>query len=143
MGAPSQSLKASRLSAVSSSLVLFSAVLCSVNGCGPRDRLCTLQGAVTYGTEAVTEGTVTFEESASKATFQAVISPEGKYALQVTPGTYKIMVEPPLVVETKGSDPGQTFKIVKNIPNKFRLSQSTPLTSTVDTDATLDFNLKK
>jgi hypothetical protein len=98
---------------------------------------------VTYGTEAVAEGTITFEETVSKATVQAVLSPEGKYSLRVAPGTYKVMVEPPMVAETRGSDPGLTFKKVKNIPTSVRLSQTTPLTSTVDSDATLNFDLKK
>ena len=124
-------------------VALCSAVLCSFCGCGAREKMCTLQGTVTYGTEAVTEGTITFEESVSKATVQAVLSPEGRYSLRLAPGTYKVIVEPPMVAETRGSDPGQTFKKVKNIPNNFRLSQSTPLTSTVDADATLDFDLRK
>lgn len=91
----------------------------------------------------MTEGTITFEESVSKATVQAALSPEGKYSLRVAPGMYKVMVEPPMVAETRGSDPGQTFKKVKNIPNNVRLSQTTPLTSTIDADATINFDLKK
>jgi hypothetical protein len=120
-----------------------SVVVGSVCGCGAREEICTVQGRVTFGTEAVAEGTVTFEESVSKNTFQAVLSPEGKYSLRVAPGKYKIIVEPPMVAETRGSDPGQTFKKVKNIPSNFRLSGTTPLTSTIDADATLDFDLKK
>lgn len=125
------------------SVPLCTLVLGSLGGCGSSEKVCTLQGTVTYGTEAVTEGTITFEESASKATVQAVLSPAGKYSLRVAPGTYKIMVEPPLIEETRGSDPGQTFKNVKNIPSRVRFSQTTPLTSTVNADATLDFDLKK
>ena len=125
------------------SFVPCSVLLCSVLGCGAGEKMHSLQGTVTYGTEAVAEGTITFEESVSKATVQAVLSPEGKYSLRVAPGTYKVMVEPPMVAETRGSDPGQTFKKVKNIPSNVRLSQTTPLTSTVDADATLNFDLKK
>src|SRR5688572_12231897 len=141
--AQSRSVKTTWLVVAQSSVMLCSVVLCAVCGCGAREKMCTLQGTVTYGTEAVAEGTVTFEESVTKATVQAVLSPEGKYSLRVAPGKYKIMVEPPMVAETRGSDPGQTFKKVKNIPNNFRLSNSTPLTSTVDADATLDIDLKK
>src|SRR5688572_26966703 len=136
--AQSRSMKTASLLVAQCMVVLY-----SVCGCGTREKMCTLHGTVTYGTEAVAEGTITFEESASKATVQAVLSPEGKYSLRVAPGKYKIMVEPPMVAETRGSDPGQTFKKVKNIPNNFRLSNSTPLTSTVDADATLDIDLKK
>jgi hypothetical protein len=121
----------------------LSVVLWPVCGCGSGEKMYSLQGTVTYGTEAVAEGTITFEESVSKATVQAVLSPEGKYSLRVAPGTYKIMVEPPMVAETRGSDPGMTFKKVKNIPSNVRLSQTTPLSSTVDADATLNFDLKK
>lgn len=125
------------------SVALGAVVLCSVCGCGAHEKICTVQGTVTYGTEAVAEGTITFEESVSKATVQAELSPAGKYSLRIAPGTYKIMVEPPMVAETRGSDPGQTFKKVKNIPSNVRLSDTTPLTSTISTDATLDFDLKK
>jgi len=122
---------------------LLAVALFSVCGCGNGEKMCTLRGTVTYGSEAVTEGTVTFEESENRTTFQAVLSPEGKYSVRVAPGKYKIMVEPPMVAETRGSDAGQTYKKVNNIPNNFRISDKTPLTSTVDADATLDFNLKK
>ena len=122
---------------------LLAVALFSVCGCGNGEKICTLRGTVTYGSEAVTEGTVTFEESENRITFQAVLSPEGKYSVRVAPGKYKIMVEPPMVAETRGSDAGQTYKKVNNIPNNFRISDKTPLTSTVDADATLDFNLKK
>lgn len=136
-------MKTAWLSVALCSAVLCSAVLCSVCGCGAGEKMCTLQGTVTFGTDAVAEGTVTFEESVSRTTVQTVLSPEGKYSLRVAPGKYKIMVEPPMVAETRGSDAGQTYKKVKNIPNNFRLSETTPLTSTVDADATLDFDLKK
>ena len=126
-----------------SKTALLAVALFSVCGCGNGEKMCKLRGTVTYGSEAVTEGTVTFEESENRTTFQAVLSPEGKYSVRVAPGKYKIMVEPPMVAETRGSDAGQTYKKVSNIPNNFRISDKTPLTSTVDADATLDFNLKK
>ncbi len=136
--APSRAMKTAWLP-----IAMCAVALCLVCGCGAREKMCSVQGTVTYGTEPVAEGTVTFEESVSKATVQAVLSPAGKYSLRVAPGTYKVMVEPPLVAETRGSDPGQTFKKVKNIPNKVRLAETTPLSSTVEADATLDFDLKK
>ena len=105
--------------------------------------MCDVQGTITFGTEAVGEGTVTFVETANMKSFQATLSPEGKYSLRIAPGNYKIMIEPPMVAETRGSDAGQTYKIVKNIPNKFRSTQSTALTSKLDADETLDFDLKK
>ena len=126
-----------------SKTALLAVALFSVCGCGNGEKMCKLRGTVTYGSEAVTEGTVTFEESENRTTFQAVLSPEGKYSVRVAPGKYKIMVEPPMVAETRGSDAGQTYKKVSNIPNNFCISDKTPLTSTVDADATLDFNLKK
>ena len=141
--APSRSLNTVWLSVAWRSIGLGLVLLCSVSGCGGSEKICTVQGTVTFGAEAVAEGTVTFEESVTKSTVQAVLSPAGKYALRVAPGNYKIIVEPPLVTETRGSDPGQTFKNVKNIPNNVRLADSTPLTATVAADATLDFELKK
>lgn len=122
---------------------LCSVMLCSVCGCGSGEEMFSVQGTVTYGTEAVAEGTITFEESTSRTTVQAALSPEGKYSVRVAPGKYKIIVEPPMVAETRGSDAGQTYKKVNNIPNNFRLAETTPLTATVDADAKLDFNLKK
>ena len=136
--AQSRSMKTELLS-----VALCSVVLCSVCGCGDGEKKCTVRGTVTYGTEAVAEGTITFQNSESGTTAQADLSPEGKYSVRVAPGKYKIMVEPPMVAETRGSDAGQTYKKVKNIPNNFRLSETTPLTATVDADATLDFDLKK
>lgn len=123
--------------------VSISVALCTVFGCGGGEQMYSVRGTVTYGTEAVAEGTITFQNSESGTTAQAALSPEGKYSVRVAPGKYKIMVEPPMVTETRGSDAGQTYKKVDNIPNNFRISDKTTLNSNVSSDATLDFNLKK
>jgi hypothetical protein len=75
-------------------------------------------------------------------TAQANLDAEGKYSLQVPPGSYRVIVEPPLVAESGVSDAGVTYKKVANIPAKFRSSQSTPLTAKVESTATFDFELK-
>ncbi|MBI3465007.1 MAG: carboxypeptidase regulatory-like domain-containing protein [Planctomycetes bacterium] len=111
-------------------------------GCSPGETTYEIGGTVKFAGQPVSEGTVTFEETATRNTVQAQLGADGRYSLRVPPGTYRVMVEPPLVAETGVSDAGMTYKKVDNIPNKFRSSQSTTLTAKVDSAATLDFELK-
>lgn len=73
---------------------------------------------------------------------QSKLNSDGKYSLRVVAGYYKIMVEPPMIAEQGTSDVGVTYKDVKNIPNKYRSSASTTLSARIDSDKTLDFDLK-
>ncbi len=123
--------------------VCISLLPCSLSGCGSGEEAYSVQGGVKFGSESVTEGTVTFEESNSKSTVQAVLGADGNYSVRLAEGTYKVVVEPPMVAETRGSDAGVTYKNVKNIPNKFRQSMTSPLSTDVKADTTFDIDLKK
>ena len=124
-------------------ILLGSSLLILSTGCGSAEEMHTVQGKVSFGAEAVTEGTVTLEESATKTTVQATLAADGKYSMRVPPGKYKVTVEPPMVPETRGSDAGMTYKNVKNIPNNVRQSGTSQLSADVSGDATFDFELKK
>lgn len=122
--------------------VVLCCALGLLHGCSPKEATYEIGGTIKFAGQGVSEGTVTFEESATMNTAQAELGADGKYSLRVAPGNYKVMVEPPMVSETGVSDAGVTYKKVSNIPNKFRSSQSTPLTAKVESAATLDFELK-
>jgi hypothetical protein len=111
-------------------------------GCSSGDGTHAVEGTVTFAGQPVAEGTVTFENTATGDTVQTTLAPDGKYSLRVAAGSYKVMVEPPMVAETGVSDAGMTYKKVSNIPAKVRSSQSTTLTAKVESAATLDFELK-
>lgn len=117
-------------------------VACLLSGCDSGDAIYNVQGTITFGSEPVSQGTVTFEETGTMNSTQAPLTADGKYSLRLAAGNYKIMVEPPLVAETGVSDASTTYKAVKNIPEKFRSSHSTTLTARIVGRKTLDFNLK-
>ena len=122
--------------------VLLCCALGGWPGCSSGEGTHAVDGTVTFAGQPVSEGTITFENTATGDTAQATLGPDGKYLLRVAPGSYKVMVEPPMVAETGVSDAGVTYKKVNNNPAKVRSSQSTTLTAKVESAATLDFELK-
>jgi hypothetical protein len=111
-------------------------------GCGG-ERVFDISGTVSFGTEKIAEGTITFEHSDSKETYQTHIKADGSYGVRVPSGSYKIFVEPLMVDESGVSDAGKVYKLVKNIPEVYRASHTTPLNAKVDLSQKLDFDLKK
>jgi hypothetical protein len=116
--------------------------LMTIAGCGNAS-VYDIQGTISFGTEALTEGTVTFEHSESMETYQCAIKPNGSYQARLPPGKYKIFIEPLMVDESGVSDAGKVYKKEKNIPTVYRSSHSTPLSETIEGNKTMDFNLKK
>lgn len=117
-------------------------LLCVAIGCEGGKPSCSVQGTIKFGSVPVSEGTITFEETSTMNSVQSKLNSDGKYSLRVVAGYYKIMVEPPMIAEQGTSDVGVTYKDVKNIPNKYRSSASTTLSARIDSDKTLDFDLK-
>lgn len=121
-----------------------------LSGCGEKGPLTgTVQGTVTYRGKAVGEGFVIFENQAKGWTRAAKLKPDGSYEHREVPvAEYVVRIEPPqpeLPNETTGFRGGGAAPPVpdpKNIPKKFRTSQSTPLRASVaEGDNRYDFEL--
>ena len=121
-----------------------------LSGCGEKGPpLCTVQGTVTCGGQAVEEGFVIFENSAKGWTRSAKLNANGSYQHREVPvAEYVVRVVPPdpkLPDETSGFRGGPVAPPMpdpKNIPRKFRTSQSTPLrANVVEGTSRCDFEL--
>lgn len=130
----------------------FSCCLClvaviSFAGCGSSDPLAryTVTGKVTFQSQPVEEGEITFEDPTAGQVNSATLSAGGNYSLQLPVGEFKVSVAPPLV-ETKGtadSPPDKVPKNVKNIPKKYWVQEKSGLSAKVERDKrTFDFDLK-
>ncbi|WP_237228003.1 carboxypeptidase-like regulatory domain-containing protein [Rubinisphaera sp. JC750] len=121
------------------SAILAVTLLC-VAGCGgSSEPQGTLSGKVTYNGEPVSEGVVIFSSSGASFGAQADIEEDGSYTLStyeggVPPGTYEVAVLPPTITlpDTEDSPGGEALKEVDNIPQKYRSTQSSELTVTIN-----------
>ena len=126
-------------------------VLGCLSGCGKHGPPTgTVQGAVTYQKEAVTEGFVIFENQTEGWTRSAKLKPDGSYEHPEVPvGEYVVCIVPPepkLPDETSGFRGGPTTHVMpetKNIPKAYREAESTPLRAHVVEDSnTINFELE-
>lgn len=104
----------------------------------------SVTGKVTFQGEPVTEGTVQFEDAASGQGGSAPLSASGTYTASLSDGTYKVIVLPPTEVtpDTENSPGGIVVKDAKNIPQKYRALETTPLSAPVSAAlVTHDFEL--
>ena len=105
-------------------------------GCGSADPTGQVAGKVTYKGAPVTEGAVLISNSSTGVSAQAQIAADGSYTITtqkggLPPGDYKVTVMPPEIPGPIGdgnSEPGMIVKPVDNIPQKYRIPTSTPLT---------------
>jgi hypothetical protein len=113
-------------------------------GCSSSDRPVALQGKVTFQGQPVTEGTVQFTDAKTGRGTEVELGPDGTYQAMLPAGAYTVLVLPPLLmVESKSGPPDPRFKKVKNIPDKYRSTQTSGLTAAVSADKTVhDFDLK-
>ena len=110
-------------------------------GCGGGP--VTVRGTVKFEGQPVTEGTVQFNDEKTGSRAEAELQPDGTYTATLPPGTYKVIVLPPLVVETGSGMPDPRYKKVRNIPQKYRSTATSGLTATVAPDkAVNEFDLK-
>ena len=107
-----------------------------------------VRGKVTFKGKPVTEGTVTFLNPTEGGGAEAEIKSDGSYSVEgpVVVGNYMVEVKPLMhIVDT---DPGRTppapmEKPAPDIPRKYRMQGTTPLTATVKTGPNeLNFDMK-
>jgi hypothetical protein len=114
-------------------------------GCGGGNR-GVVTGKVTYHGRPVTEGTIQFIEARTGHGAEVELGPDGSYQATLPPGSYNVVVLPPLVVvEMKRMDtpPDTVYKKVANIPAKYHSTATSGLTAVVGDDQTShDFDLK-
>jgi len=116
-------------------------------GCGQGDKFprYKVSGKVTYQSQPVEEGTITFEDPTTGQTNEGTLGSGGAYSTELPPGGFKVSVSPPLI-ETKGtgdSPPDKVPKKVGNIPKKYWVQETSGLSAEVSKDKrSFDFDLK-
>lgn len=102
-------------------------------------------GKVTFQGSPIEQGMITFEDAAKGYAESSELGPGGSYALKAPEGSYKVYIEPPIIVveDTAESPGGEEEMQVDNIPPQYRNSVDSPLTATVAGEVTVqDFDLK-
>jgi hypothetical protein len=121
--------------------------LASVAACAPADKFprYKISGKVTYQSQPVEDGTITFEDPATGQVNSSPLASGGGYSTELPPGSFKVSVSPPLV-ETKGtgdSPPDMVPKKVNNIPKKYWVQETSGLTADIAKDKrNFDFDMK-
>ncbi|MCA9061110.1 MAG: hypothetical protein KDA85_21505 [Planctomycetaceae bacterium] len=117
-------------------------LLLSVGGCGPAETVrefVEVSGTVTFQQQPVEEGNVSFEDAESGLSGTAPLESGGNFDVELVAGNYRVWIEPPIIVTDSGpeSEPGEDYKDVANIPEKYRNPETSGLTLTVEgpTDA--------
>lgn len=123
-----------------SRITLF-AVLLTCAGCGgggTERTLYSVTGKVTFGGQAVTEGSINFEDTTTGLAGSALLGADGAYSTQLAAADYKVTIVPPMeITPDTANSPGETKpKEVANIPAKYRARESSDLTATVSADKT-------
>lgn len=122
-------------------LVALSLVLSTAVGCGGSSNSAgssTVKGTITVDGEALPEGSISFS---SPSTGNAVMAPvkDGKFAVPsgMAPGQYKVVVAPPTPTPENPTPPAS------KIPEKYRIQETSDLTSTITNGANdVKFDLK-
>lgn len=125
------------------------AVLCGIaaTGCSGDNRPVQREvtGKVTFQGSPVEQGIITFEDAAKGYAESSELGSGGSYALKAPEGSYKVYIEPPIIVveDTADSPGGEEEMQVDNIPGQYRNSVDSPLTATVAGEVTVqDFDLQ-
>jgi hypothetical protein len=128
--------------------VLIAPILVCLPGCSSGTPTGEVAGKVTFEGKSVAEGRITFVQTQSGASDDALLNSDGSYAIK-TPlpvGDYKVMVTPLIVrqqVGGKGPVVGEE-KPAPDIPEKYRTIGSTALTATVKEGKNeCNFDMKK
>lgn len=127
--------------------LLVVASLSLLTACGPTDKFprYKVSGKVTYQSQPVEEGTISFEDPTTGQVNSGELASGGTYATELPPGSFKVSVSPPQV-ETKGtgdSPPDKVPKNVKNIPKKYWVQETSGLTAEVSKEKrAFDFDLR-
>jgi hypothetical protein len=104
-------------------------------------------GKVTFRGQPVTEGTISFHNEAAGFGAEALLEADGSYRLPtgLAVGEYKVSVFPPLVINSSDprTPPVTEYKKVNNIPGKYHIPATSPLTATIqEGDNPREFDLQ-
>jgi hypothetical protein len=128
--------------------VLLGIVLMLGAGCGSTDSgpaTASVSGSVTFGGEAVGEGTIVFEAAETGHGGEATLESDGAYKIELPVGSYSVIVQPPMieVAEDPDTDPSMEYKEVANIPEKYWAPETSDLKAEVtESGATANFELQ-
>jgi len=113
-------------------------------GCRTGDHPVAVGGKVTFQGQAVTEGTIQFNDAKTGRGAEAELGPDGSYQAKLAVGDYTVVILPPLfMAESKGGPVDPQFKKVRNIPEKYRSTATSGMTAAVSADNTVhDFDMK-
>ncbi|HEY2411707.1 MAG TPA: carboxypeptidase-like regulatory domain-containing protein [Pirellulaceae bacterium] len=118
-----------------------------LTACGPADKFprFKISGKVTYQSQPVEEGTITFEDPTTGQVNSGTLASGGAFSTELPPGAFKVSVSPPLV-ETKGtgdSPPDMVPKKVNNIPKKYWVQETSGMAAEVSKEKRVfDFDLR-
>jgi hypothetical protein len=130
------------------SLYVATVALVLLSGCSQGPPTGRVKGKVTFKGKPVVEGRVTLINETEGGAAEALINNDGTYAVDnpVEVRDYKVMITP--LTEVVDTDPGKTppmaiEKKAPDIPKRYRMPGSTPLTATVKTgENELNFEMK-
>jgi hypothetical protein len=122
--------------------VLFAAAVCAAAvaviqlGCEDGPARGEVSGKVTFKGNPVKEGLVTFLNPKEGGAHEANIQPDGSYAIQggAVVGEYVVEIKPLVVIvdtDPGKSPPAPVEKAAPDIPKKYRMQGTTPLTAAV------------
>lgn len=120
-------------------------------GCGSAGQTGKLTGKVTFEGEPVTEGAVLFVSDSASSVGQTNLLSDGSYRFEIgkdglMPGDYAVAILPPMIrtPDTPTSPGGEEPKPVENIPQKYRSTTRSGLTTQVTTgDNVFNVEMKK
>ena len=115
---------------------LWTAFCLAILGCAGGEPVVTtvsVTGKVSFQGAAVSEGIVTFEEPKKGYANSAPLNETGEFSMRVPVGNYQVTVMPPKIETPGGPDspPGEGFKTMPNIPDKYWASSTSGLTAPV------------
>jgi hypothetical protein len=120
-------------------------LLTLIMGCQPPDRPVEVKGKVTFKGEPVAEGMVQFFDDKTGRGGEATIGADGTYQTTLPPGSYAVLIIPPMITRPSKSDtpPDMMPKKMPNIPVKYHSSQTSGFKAEVSADKTThDFDMK-
>lgn len=124
----------------------FILLLC-LSGCGRRDGLTEITGAVTYDGQPVQKGTISLLPADGQGPTAAAIIANGKYSVKIAPGTKKVKIEGFKVTGQERYKPNDPTSPMVDIQVQIlpeRYNAKSELTRDIASGAgTLDFALEK
>jgi hypothetical protein len=124
----------------------FALLLC-LSGCGRRDGLTEISGAVTYDGQPVKKGAISLLPADGQGPTAAAVIADGKYSVKVTPGKKQVKIEGFRVTGQKQYNPRDPKSPMVDVQEQIlpeRYNAKTELSREIASGAkTVDFALEK